>query len=602
MENTGKSSKLFILADARYECLRMAADFIKKKNWQDKNTTYLRARHSTIGADLTSILEQVTDNDDVLITTPKVNDNQKDAVISALETLNQKKVNYYWYHAPDWFFDAKQSVADCVAKAEVLYTPDKDNRSFVSESNSHYQNDRPTESRDDTNTSDFDSVLRLFTDYRLMYYFMGADTIKSTYKEIINGLIKALTLNTGEKAIPKEHEDQLKRFAPVKPELLKRFSIAKPSLAGRSIYYEAFKRRILEYARLNKDVLIVGETGTGKEATAYFLHEFSSRRDKPFIAVNCACFTEELLASELFGYVRGSHSVANSDKPGRVKDADGGTIFLDEIPDASPRFQAMLLRFMQSGEYSPVGSNTVERVDVKVLAGAQPKRLGDLRDDIKHRFDERLNTYSIKELNQLYQDDKIVDGLPDIVSMARNIAAATIGQQKIGDDLMGYNYKPTYVTHEDVVGFWDEIKTQEVVNLLTSFEWPGNVRQLQTLIARYLCNNLKDSNGNKLALHTILQEYIAEEQREIMVPSVNTTSADTQPPARTPQSTEGTTIIGNVTISPITGLNDIPPIEAVKNAVYQSVKDALNGTLARHKPKEIYEKLKITINTGKKYL
>ncbi|MCE1226272.1 MAG: sigma 54-interacting transcriptional regulator [Geobacteraceae bacterium] len=590
MENTGKSSKLFILADARYECLRMTADFIKEKKWQDKETTYLRARHSTIGADLTSILEQVTDNDDVLNTTPKVNDDQQEAVISALEVLHQKKVNYYWHHAPDWFFQAPASVTNCVSQAKKHKKPDDDRNTETIE-NHHYQNERPaasdkkpqtdgTASKNDTQTSDYKQ--RQFTDYRLMYYFMGADTFKATCKEIITVLTT--------KTIPKEYD-----------ELLKRFSIAKPSLAGRSDKYETFKRRILEYARLNKDVLIVGETGTGKEATAYFLHEFSSRRNRKFIAVNCACFTEDMLTAELFGHIKGSFTGANSNRGGRVEEADGGTIFLDEIPDASPRFQAMLLRFMQSGEYSPVGSNTVERVDVKIVAGAQPGLLHKLRDDIKHRFNERLHTYSIRELNELYRAEEI-KGLPDIVSMARNIAAATIGREKIGDDLMGYNYKPTYVTHEDVVGFWDEIKKQEVVNLLTSFEWPGNVRQLQTLIARYLCNNLKDSNGNKLALHTVLQEYIAEEQREIMAPSVNTTSADTQPPARTPQSTEGTTIIGNMTISPITGLNDIPPIEAVKNAVYQSVKDALNGTLARHKPKEIYEKLKITINTGKKYL
>lgn len=582
-----EAAALYILADARYECLRMAADLVAQNGWQAKaaKATYLRARHSSIGADLDSILEKVKANDDVIITTPKVNDDQKEAVISALAALHQKKVNYYWYHAPKWFFDAPKNVGDCVAAAKERYAPDESCTASIAE-NPHYQNDRPAEpiqkSKTDTNkpktdTETSDNELRQFTDYRLMYYFMGADTIEATSKEIITVLTK--------KTIPEKY---------AKP--LERFSTVKPSLAGRSDTYEAFKRRIVELGRLNKDVLIVGETGTGKEATAYFLHEFSSRRNKPFIAVNCACFTEELLASELFGHVCGSYSGAQSDRAGRVEEAHGGTIFLDEIPDASPRFQAMLLRFMQSGEYSPVGSNKVKRVDVKILAGAQPVRLGDLRDDIRHRFNERLNTFSIKELNACK-----IEGLPDIISMARNIAASSIGDEKIGDSLVGYDYTPTRVTHKDVVQFWDEVKQPEVITLLTGFDWPGNVRQLQTAISRYLCNNLKDSNGDKLSLVKVLEGFIAEASKYDKVPSVSTQSTVTQPPESIPLQPEGTTIIGNVTISPINKLDDIPPIEEVKNAVYQSVKDALSGTLERHKPKEIYGKLKISINTGKKY-
>jgi PAS domain S-box-containing protein len=157
----------------------------------------------------------------------------------------------------------------------------------------------------------------------------------------------------------------------------------------------AAMRRILDrlplVAQSPSTVLIEGASGTGKELIARALHNLSSRRQKPFVALNCAALPDSLLESELFGYVRGAFTDARKDRKGRFAQAEGGTLFLDEIGDVSPAFQAKLLRVVQEREYEPLGSGRTVKTDVRLIAAtnrdlAQEVQLGRFRQDLYFRL------------------------------------------------------------------------------------------------------------------------------------------------------------------------------------------------------------------------
>ncbi len=543
--------KCYIICEARHECLRMAADKIRPK--KDIHAVYIRAKPKTVGDILLSLVDNdssLEEGDDIYIVVPLIDPPQKKNVIAALTKFTKKNINYFWYHAPEWF--DKGQTANCAVTEAKNISPVPDTVSAEAASNTHYTKE-PIKSVRSNITS--------YIDYRLMYFFMGADTAENTLKAIITALAKC---DEDKFYFPSEEDEKM-------PELVKQFIEIQPSMAGRTDTFEAYKKRIVALARLDKDVMIIGETGTGKEATAYYLHEFSLRRGKKFIPVNCACYTDDLLMSELFGHVKGSFSGATSAKIGLVEEAKGGTMFLDEIPDASPRVQAMLLRFLQSGEYSAVGSNKSEKVDVKIIAGAQPGLLHKLRNDLQYRLEEKIHTYSLKKLNSVNTGG----GYPDIISMARNLAANSIGSPKMSDEIIfGFNFDLSRVTHEDVVKFWKEIAKSENVELLTSYDWPGNVRELQTFISRHLCEN----------------KTFKDAMSELKNESTHSLSVDRDS--------------SFVSFSPITSLDSLIPYYEPENMYLELIKESRkDGCLKNYKPSEIQEKLKYSsINTYKKYI
>jgi transcriptional regulator with PAS, ATPase and Fis domain len=152
-----------------------------------------------------------------------------------------------------------------------------------------------------------------------------------------------------------------------------------------------------DIAQSNATVLIEGESGTGKELFAAAIHNLSRRRNKPFVKVNCAALPETLLESELFGYKKGAFTDATRDKPGRFRQAHGGTMLLDEIGDLSKGTQVKLLRVLEQKEYEPLGSTATERVDVRIIAATNR----DLMDMMRRReFREdlffRINVVRLK--------------------------------------------------------------------------------------------------------------------------------------------------------------------------------------------------------------
>ena len=203
-------------------------------------------------------------------------------------------------------------------------------------------------------------------------------------------------------------------------------------------------------------VLIQGESGTGKELVAKTIHASSHRRERPFIVVECSALPETLLESELFGHVRGAFTGAVADRKGLFEEAEGGTIFLDEIADTSPAFQARLLRVLQEGEIKPVGSNRSVRVNVRVISAAN-KPLEDLvaskvfRADLYYRL--AVLPLTVPPLRDRRED------VPLLVQHFLTQAASKHGRASI--HLSG-NAQQALVEHP----------------------WPGNVRELENVIER----------------------------------------------------------------------------------------------------------------------
>jgi transcriptional regulator with GAF, ATPase, and Fis domain len=211
-------------------------------------------------------------------------------------------------------------------------------------------------------------------------------------------------------------------------------------------------------------VLVSGETGTGKELAARAIHYLGSRRDYPFIPVNCGAIPDHIAESELFGHVRGAFTDARETRQGLVAAAHGGTLFLDEIEAMSPRMQAVLLRFLQDQEYRPVGSNDVRKVDVRIIAATNVD-LHDLVDCGQFRKDilYRLNLLSIV-LPPLRQRGD------DVVLLAETFI------ERLNRKYQGH------------AKYLDPDCTQN----LEGYGWPGNVRELENLIHReFLMTSLR---------------------------------------------------------------------------------------------------------------
>ncbi len=226
------------------------------------------------------------------------------------------------------------------------------------------------------------------------------------------------------------------------------------NLVGRSEAFIEVMKLVGRVAATNLPVLLTGESGTGKEVVASALHRRSQRESKPFIAVNCGAIPSELIESELFGHARGSFTGADRDRAGLFEEANGGTIFLDEITETTPAFQVKLLRALQKGEIRRVGSNRMQKVDVRVIA-ASNRDVGKEVEEGRFRQDlfYRLNAVTVY-LPPLRERREDIFPLAD--SFARRVWSLN---------------KP--------VGF-----TRESLRLLEKYDWPGNVRELENAVVR----------------------------------------------------------------------------------------------------------------------
>ncbi len=209
-------------------------------------------------------------------------------------------------------------------------------------------------------------------------------------------------------------------------------------------------------AQSNAAVLILGESGTGKDLIARSIHERSHRHNKPFVVINCSALRETLLESELFGHEKGAFTGAYARKIGLAEVADGGTLFLDEIGELSPAIQAKLLRFLQEGEMFRVGGKEKIKVDVRLISATNR----DLEDDVKKgNFREDL----------FYRINTIIPRTPPL-------------RQRREDIPMLVDYFLSHGSHRYLKRGLK--MSQEALDVLLKYDWPGNVRELQNLCDR----------------------------------------------------------------------------------------------------------------------
>lgn len=260
-------------------------------------------------------------------------------------------------------------------------------------------------------------------------------------------------------------------------------------IIGESSSMQAIRGRVVRVASSDSNVLITGETGTGKELLAEAVHENSARRHKPLVAINCAAIPDTLLESELFGYAKGAFTGADTNCEGKLKAADKGTIFLDEIGDMSSYGQAKILRMLESREIQRLGSNKAIPLDVRVIAATnqdleQLSKENKFRKDLYFRLNvARLHLPPLRERKE------------DLLALIEHYIACF--NRRFGRRVRGV--------------------TEEALECLLAYDWPGNVRELKNLLEsvyaegssqeisladlplqfRLRCNELKALVGNE---------------------------------------------------------------------------------------------------------
>jgi transcriptional regulator with PAS, ATPase and Fis domain len=253
---------------------------------------------------------------------------------------------------------------------------------------------------------------------------------------------------------------------------------------------------IEDLADVQTTVLVTGESGTGKELIAEAIHYTGIRSDKPLVKVNCSALSESLLESELFGHVKGAFTSADKDKTGRFQMAEGGTIFLDEIGDISPRMQLRLLRVLQEKTFERVGNSTPIKADVRVIAATnqdltQKVQLGEFRGDLYYRL--KVVEISLPPLR---------DRMDDLPMLAQHF-------------LKTLNLK----FNKSIESISDDVH-----RVFISYTWPGNIRELEHTLehAFVICR------GNTITIDHLPENFARTLEKDSpLSPEDNTLDAQT---------------------------------------------------------------------------
>ena len=307
-------------------------------------------------------------------------------------------------------------------------------------------------------------------------------------------------------------------------------------------------RQIEIVAPTNYSIILYGESGTGKEVIAKTIHQLSSRKDKPFVAMDCGTLSKELAGSELFGHVKGAFTGALADKEGHFELANGGTLFLDEVGNLSIDIQAALLRVIQERKFKRVGGNKEMDVDVRIIVASNENlqdayQKGKFREDLYHRFNEfSINLPPLRNRR------------PDIPPFAEFFL------QKTNDEL-----------GKNVAGF-----EPQVIEMFMNYTWPGNLREFRNVVRR--------------AVLLTQGDLISEKTLPWEITNVNPLTATPEPAANKEQAT-----------TTITLKKDIGLKGAASKAEYETIMNVLKEVKFNKKKaaevlnidrKTLYNKLK----------
>jgi DNA-binding NtrC family response regulator len=288
----------------------------------------------------------------------------------------------------------------------------------------------------------------------------GYSTVRSAVEAIKTGafdyLAKPFTPDELEAAVEKalRHRRLLRGYRELQEAVTDRYQVSR--LLGESPAMKRVLELVEQVARTESTVLITGESGTGKELVARAIHFSSPRRDARFVAVDCGAIAPSLMASELFGHVKGAFTGAAADRQGLMPAADGGSLFLDEVGNLPPDLQAALLRALETREVRPVGAERSVKVDARCIAASNrdlgaEAAAGRFREDLFYR----LNVFPIRL-------PPLRERAEDIPVLARHFLALYAARM-----------------HKVIEDF-----TPEALKALTEYSWPGNVRELSNVVER----------------------------------------------------------------------------------------------------------------------
>lgn len=314
------------------------------------------------------------------------------------------------------------------------------------------------------------------------------DTAKAAMKQgAYDYLEKPLKIDRLRELIPKAVEKyevkQANRQLQKRLKSMSRFG----DLIGQSDEMREIYGMIEAAAPSNASILIVGESGTGKELVARAVHDKSSRKKGPFIAINCAAFPREILENELFGHEKGAFTGALNEKPGCFELADGGTLFLDEVAEMEPDIQVKLLRALEERSFRRLGGKKEIRVDIRVVA-ATNKNIqkaidnGELREDLYHRL--AVIPLFLPPLRERLGDVRLL-----AESFLQRFA------EEAGKEIAAFDEK--------------------ALDFINEYRWPGNVRELKNAVERAVIL----AHGKEIALSDLrANELITSEDREVRIP------------------------------------------------------------------------------------
>ena len=261
-------------------------------------------------------------------------------------------------------------------------------------------------------------------------------------------------------------------------------------LVGRSRLMQEIFKAMARVVRTDLTVLVTGESGTGKELVARALHDLGSRRSGSFVAINMAAIPRDLIESELFGHEKGAFVGADSRQPGRFEQAEGGSLFLDEVGDMPPEAQTRLLRVLQDGEYLPVGAHRPVRANVRIIAATN--------HDLQHLMQQGLFREDL-----FYRLNVVPLRLPPLRERAEDIGPL------VNHFLMQANQ----------AGLPNKRFTPDAMRALKVWSWPGNVRELENLVRRLLVLRGEDAISGE-AVEAEFKAASSEATREIETESL----------------------------------------------------------------------------------